>query len=113
MADPASTGADDDDILLASFLESEILSAGLDQVIVSFFLFQFQDLLVSEYYVRFRASLMVVMWPQEDTSKVRPAKRLRSDEGSQTEASQIGTGTFGNIPPELFNHIFKFLSSEV
>lgn len=42
MADPAADVADDDDILLASFLESEILSAGLDQVIVSFFCSNFR-----------------------------------------------------------------------
>ncbi|XP_074584549.1 F-box protein SKIP31 [Curcuma longa] len=79
MADPSAAGADDDDTVLASFLESEILSAGVEQ---------------------------------EDTSEVRPAKRLRSNEGSQREASQIGTGTISKMPSELFHYIFKFLSSE-
>ncbi|CAL9071188.1 unnamed protein product [Musa textilis] len=93
MADREAAGGDDDDDVLASFLESEILSGD-----------------------------------QEETSAARASKRPRIEEESSRQEirdrasrltpppplppRQIETGIFGKIPPELFHHIFKFLSSE-
>ncbi|ONK58873.1 uncharacterized protein A4U43_C08F610 [Asparagus officinalis] len=42
----------------------------------------------------------------------KPPKRLRIEEGSSNRSSRIDSGSFSKIPPEIFHHIFKFLSSE-
>ncbi|XP_068634087.1 F-box protein SKIP31-like isoform X2 [Aristolochia californica] len=79
------TISDDEDDTLAHFLESEILSEASDQ----------------------------------ESKITRPSKRPRLEKESTSLAAchrrptaQIETGIFSKIPPELFHHIFKFLSSE-
>ncbi|KAH7553363.1 hypothetical protein ACOSP7_029948 [Xanthoceras sorbifolium] len=42
----------------------------------------------------------------------RKSKKLRVEEGSGSGSGRIESGIFGKIPPELFPHILKFLSSE-
>ncbi|KAL6348339.1 hypothetical protein AAG906_005640 [Vitis piasezkii] len=77
------TVSEDEDENLAHFLESEVLSEASDQ--------------------------------EKDAVAEQPqAKRLRVDEeGSKRSApKRIETGIFSKIPPELFHHILKFLSSE-
>ncbi|KAJ8497344.1 hypothetical protein OPV22_007896 [Ensete ventricosum] len=92
MPDPVAADGDDVDDVLVSFLESEILSGD-----------------------------------QAETSAARASKKPRiGEESSRQEIRdkasclllpppaprQIETGSFSKIPPELFHHIFKFLSSE-
>ncbi|XP_068650045.1 F-box protein SKIP31-like [Aristolochia californica] len=79
------TISDEEDETLAHFLESEILSEASEQ----------------------------------ESKFTRPSKRPRlENEGTSLAVcpcrapAQIETGIFQKIPPELFHHIFKFLSSE-
>lgn len=80
----ADDNDNEDDESLAQFLESEVLSEVSDQ----------------------------------DEAAAKPAKRLRHDEGSSQIDCRcqipkpIETGIFSKIPPELYHHILKFLSSE-
>lgn len=88
------TASDDEDDNLAHFLESEVLSEVSDQ--------EDNNMMADE--------------PQ--------AKRIRIEEGTSSSSTTrsksnnkntlrtIETGIFSKIPPELFHHILKFLSSE-
>ncbi|KAM7490868.1 hypothetical protein LguiA_033789 [Lonicera macranthoides] len=100
------TVSEDEDDNLAQFLESEVLSEVSDQ----------ED---TKLY--------------KDEEVCLKPKRVRVDEGSSTRSNEvvacsssggkdslksrtnprrIDTGFFSNVPPELFHHILKFLSSE-
>ncbi|KAJ3672564.1 hypothetical protein LUZ60_007285 [Juncus effusus] len=82
MADLA--GDDDDDDLLANFLESELLSADSDS-------YEEED----------------GKGNSKEEEDAPPLKKKRVE-----RAAQIDSGIFSSVPPELFHHIFKFLSSE-
>ncbi|WOL13204.1 F-box protein SKIP31 isoform X3 [Canna indica] len=110
MEDPVAAGGDDEYDILASFLESEIPSSALDQLMVRY---QEEELTTTS------ASKRVCNEAEESTA--RASKRTRVEEESSQRQNwnrapfalrQIETGIFSKIPPELFHHIFKFLSSE-
>ncbi|XP_078173216.1 F-box family protein isoform X1 [Carex rostrata] len=79
MADEIEDG---DDELLASLLESELVSDASDNE-----------------------------QQEGENDEQRQLKKQRLERG-ESSSVQIDTGLFGKIPPELFHHIFKFLSSE-
>ncbi|KAK9276232.1 hypothetical protein L1049_005763 [Liquidambar formosana] len=93
------TVSDDEDENLAHFLESEVLSEVSDQE--------------------------ETKTTMEEENEEPQAKRLRvdveEDEGTSSSSTskssnsvpiRIETGIFSKMPPELFHHILKFLSSE-
>lgn len=116
MADETGDG---DDELLASLLESELVSDASDteQVIPLILLhlpqllgFSWGGFLLSFHKLIHRLILSI---GQEDVNdEQRPIKKQRLEKG-ENSCAQIDTGLFSKIPPELFHHIFKFLSSEV
>lgn len=62
-------------------------------------------------------SLMLSIDEAEASSSKKNHSAMDNSDGSSTEfelsTRRIGTGILSKVPPELFRHIFKFLSSEV
>ena len=59
--------------------------------------------------------MLSTLQEKEAAAEQPQAKRLRVDgeESKRSAPKRIETGIFSKIPPELFHHILKFLSSEV
>lgn len=62
-------------------------------------------------------SLMLSVDKAEASSSKKNHPSVDNNDGRSTELElstrRIGTGILSKVPPELFRHIFKFLSSEV
>lgn len=93
------TISEDEDEILAHFLESEVLSEVSDQ--------EEEDKMKNESKAK---RIRVVEDKTEEDPKFHKNPEDRG--ASSSSASRIETGIFGKIPPELFPHILKFLSSE-
>lgn len=99
--------SDDDDGVLAHFLESEVLSEVSDQ---------------EEDSKRMEKRPSKMMRAEHDSLENRNNNMdgdsgLRSNNNANnnaysTSAKRINSGILSKVPPELFYHIFKFLSSE-
>ncbi|XP_072994050.1 F-box protein SKIP31 isoform X2 [Typha latifolia] len=54
----------------------------------------------------------ILSGPPEPDQEAAKRQRLDGEGSHQRSRAQIDTSLFGKIPPELFHHILKFLSSE-
>lgn len=91
---------DEEDELLAQFLESEVLSEVSDK----------EDGNAEEEPKPKRARIEQIN-PNEE-GEVGSVPTTSSSESKGVVPGRIETGIFTKIPPELFRHILKFLSSE-
>ncbi|CAN0880270.1 F-box protein SKIP31 [Linum grandiflorum] len=103
---------DDEDDLLAQLLESEVLSELSDQD-------EPDETKEEDADIQPRAKRIRI--DEEEKIKIdqkEKGKEKANDENEDRDRSRIarfrkiGSGIFSQVPPELFPHIFKFLSSE-
>ncbi|XP_047337849.1 F-box protein SKIP31 [Impatiens glandulifera] len=110
-----SSSDDDDDEYLAQFLESEVLAGGSDQE--SDEREEEQENLEPQ-----QKKLRTDSYEDVISTSIEPSSVLKSGPDSCSESRnlvnsravprRIHTGIFSKIPPEIFHHILKFLSSE-
>lgn len=100
------TISDEEDEILAKFLESEVLSEVSDQDQEE----ETEEAKKEEIEpkgkrVRFQET-------QEEEKEQNQKKKANNNNNNKGEQRRIKSGILSKIPPELFPHILKFLSSE-
>ncbi|XP_050366669.1 F-box protein SKIP31 isoform X2 [Argentina anserina] len=93
------TISDDEGESLAQFLEEEILSEVSDQE---------EDVMIREP----NPKRMCMTEDKPEIHKTKEEDKASCSSSSSTAIVRIDTGILTKIPPELFRHILKFLSSE-